>query len=155
MTIPCGAKPMSGSKSSEPMLCNFDLSSRWLAAWAHHEALKQYIQELPSFFEHQSQKNRHSWQQKHHDLFEKASPSKDDAYEEWQIISIEIDEYDHQLRQIIFSPAVTAIVSCYELHIRIAFRIIFQKEERLSARKMRKKNSSGCSNDGSSVSSRS
>lgn len=139
-----GATQLSGSKPPSEFVPVQGLDSPWLSAQAHYEGLNDYIQYLSSLFDHHSQQNSLRRKQELRSFIQKNPLSTDDSDAEWQLVSHDlvshdIDEYDNQLRQIIYSPAIIAIVACFEHYIRTGFRLRFPEEGPKSIARMRKK----------------
>lgn len=102
-----------------------EYNSVWLAAKTHREALEKYIEELPSLFQHHSQQNRLRRSQELQRFLDNSSLSPEHVEAERQITAHACEEHDDQLRQIIYSPAIIAIVSCFEMFIKVGFRAKF------------------------------
>jgi hypothetical protein len=133
-----GATQLSESKTRSEVVLLDGLDSPWLSAQAHHEGLRDYIPHLSALFVHHSHQNTLRRKQELRSFMQKNPLSTQDSDAEWQLVSHDIDEYDKQLRQIIYSPAIIAIVACFEHYIRTGFRIKWPEETKSMA-KMRKK----------------
>lgn len=106
-----------------------DLSSTWLDAQAHYEALTDYVNELPTLFAHHSTQIQLRKQQSLNNFLKNPSLSKEDKEIADHEFHDSVEIYNHQLRQIIYSPAIIAIVSCFEHYIRTAFDITNKGEK--------------------------
>lgn len=124
-----GATQLSTSKSPNEFVFFHGIDSPWLSAKAHHEGLCDYIQNLSSLFHHHSQQNRLRRKQELRSFIQKNPLTKEDSYAEWQLVCQDIDEYEHQLRQIIYSPAIIAIVACFEHYIRTGIGIKYLNKQ--------------------------
>lgn len=103
-----------------------NLSSPWLDAQVHHEILSEYINELPAIFDHHSKKMRLRKQRSlKKDLADPSFSEEERDFARHEFHDA-IRTYDHQLRQIVYSPAIIAVISCFEHYIRTAFNIIYR-----------------------------
>jgi hypothetical protein len=110
------------------------LSSPWLDAQAHYEALSDYVNELPTLFAHHSTQMRLREQHYANNFLRDPSLSEEDRH----IVHCEsrdkVETYENRLRQIICSPAITAVISCFEHYMRTAFKIRFEDKRFPGAR---------------------